>query len=604
MNEYTAVTFAPVQGFIEKSRKLRDLYGASLILSYLSQQLVLYVKNKNTEGLTVISPGIPKLQKGMPNRILIKGEMSKEEAETVILSAWKDILKVCREWIENKLPEYQYHWEREWTLWGGHTWEIFHGTGCCIEAAMDDLETNKLSRDWSAVNWIGESSSLTGTDAIAYPGLGRKFSDSEVKNKINFTYRYADETIKNFYTKLAIITENQQNSQEESETGEAKQDLETSQEEPEVEGKFIAPNEKLSIPELVKRLVTCENVRKDIGIALGDRNSCFGKLPKGFKEIRRKPTETQPGQWTGWFMGDGDEVGKKLKQMAKSDQPEVEINTFTTALRKWGKNFYTYFEHEKRLGRVIYAGGDDFLGIIYSYSKNVKQPIDSKNVKQPIDGLSALEWLMTLNDKWHEHKRDINVSVGFVWVAGSVPQRDVLQHCRQAQETAKNLQRDRVTIRIVFNSGQYVEWTCPWKYLHILKEYRDRNSNTYPEWEGKGRDSQNQPNWSHIYGDLAQLKSRHAFGLAENRRHQEIDSDNTAKQSKILDYRRDFLEFFDIYFPGYKEILTKDEKFIVGANDDTSSAQKALLMIDWIENLITIGWHLCSNTNTSSLLDL
>ena len=37
---YTAITFAPVQGFIEKSRKLRDLYGASQILSYLSQQIV------------------------------------------------------------------------------------------------------------------------------------------------------------------------------------------------------------------------------------------------------------------------------------------------------------------------------------------------------------------------------------------------------------------------------------------------------------------------------------------------------------------------------------------------------------------------------------
>ena len=37
---YTAISFAPVQGFIEKSRKLRDLYGASLILSYLSQSLI------------------------------------------------------------------------------------------------------------------------------------------------------------------------------------------------------------------------------------------------------------------------------------------------------------------------------------------------------------------------------------------------------------------------------------------------------------------------------------------------------------------------------------------------------------------------------------
>jgi CRISPR-associated protein Cmr2 len=39
MTQYTAVSFAPVQGFIEKSRKLRDLFGASLILSYLSQKL-------------------------------------------------------------------------------------------------------------------------------------------------------------------------------------------------------------------------------------------------------------------------------------------------------------------------------------------------------------------------------------------------------------------------------------------------------------------------------------------------------------------------------------------------------------------------------------
>lgn len=36
---YTAITFAPVQSFIEKSRKLRDLYGSSLILSYLADQL-------------------------------------------------------------------------------------------------------------------------------------------------------------------------------------------------------------------------------------------------------------------------------------------------------------------------------------------------------------------------------------------------------------------------------------------------------------------------------------------------------------------------------------------------------------------------------------
>ena len=38
---YTAVTFAPVQGFIEKSRKLRDLYGSSYLLSFIAQSVCL-----------------------------------------------------------------------------------------------------------------------------------------------------------------------------------------------------------------------------------------------------------------------------------------------------------------------------------------------------------------------------------------------------------------------------------------------------------------------------------------------------------------------------------------------------------------------------------
>ncbi|HEY9864246.1 MAG TPA: type III-B CRISPR-associated protein Cas10/Cmr2, partial [Candidatus Obscuribacterales bacterium] len=70
MDCYIVVTFAPVQGFIEKSRKLRDLYGASQILSYLSAKLV--EQAKNTPNLEVISPGLPQVKEGVPNRILIK----------------------------------------------------------------------------------------------------------------------------------------------------------------------------------------------------------------------------------------------------------------------------------------------------------------------------------------------------------------------------------------------------------------------------------------------------------------------------------------------------------------------------------------------------
>ncbi|MFB2771569.1 type III-B CRISPR-associated protein Cas10/Cmr2 [Pelatocladus sp. BLCC-F211] len=204
---YTAITFAPVQGFIEKSRKLRDLYGASLILSYLSQQIVL-AADKLPET-TVISPANISIQKGMPNRILIKGHFPAETARKVLLTAWKDILAVCRNWIETKLSDYEYEWEREWGHWGKHTWEIFWGTGKTIAAAMEDLETRKLSRAWTAINWIGESSSLTGTDGIAFPGLG-----GEDRNPKDLTYRSEQGDIQKFYESLANITENQDNSQE------------------------------------------------------------------------------------------------------------------------------------------------------------------------------------------------------------------------------------------------------------------------------------------------------------------------------------------------------------------------------------------------------
>ncbi len=180
---YTAISFAPVQGFIEKSRKLRDLYGASQILSYLSQKLIEDVEDVLGQG-SVISPALIDVQEGMPNRILVKGHVERTHVQTMLLRRWQHILTVCREWVERNVPA-DYHWSQkpdqvgkekgEWERWGSYAWEVFWGTGDSPSAAMEDLETRKLKRDWVAINWMGESSSLSGTDAIAWPGLGRQY---------------------------------------------------------------------------------------------------------------------------------------------------------------------------------------------------------------------------------------------------------------------------------------------------------------------------------------------------------------------------------------------------------------------------------------------
>ncbi len=515
MAKYTVITFAPVQGFIEKSRKLRDLYGASLILSYLSEQLVSEAK-KTTQ---VISPASISPEKGMPNRILLKGEFSEAQVKANLISAWKAILLTCRCWVETKLPQYKYHWEREWTNWGNHAWEIFWGSGESISAAMDDLETRKLSRGWTGVNWIGESSSLTGTDAIAFPGLG-----AEERNPNNRKWNTEKELISKFYFNLSLAIEKPQDAIP--------------------KGIFFALNEKLSIPELVKRLVTLPEIAKKLGM----------DTLEGFSEIYRIPeADSEKGRWTGWFMGDGDEVGKHLKELAEKQNGDAELKKFSQAIREWGKDFTRKFPSE--LGRIVYAGGDDFLGVIYR-DKNEK-------LVQPPE---VYQWLTTLLTKWQEHKQDIGLSVGFVWAGHGVPQRDILQHCREAEKLAKSLGRQRVTIRIVFNSGQYIQWTCPWDYLYILNKYQDR--------EGKS-------NWSHIYQDFAQLQSRRAFQI-----------DKKTFSVKFI------LDFLNIYFPGEGKKLTdtKLTKHLVGYSDDADAYERAQGTIDWISDLIKVGWHLCSNT--------
>ena len=304
---YTAISFAPVQGFIEKSRKLRDLYGASLILSYLSQQLAIAADSATDRK--VISPALISVQEGMPNRILIRGLFERNDVEKTLTKAWDQVLTTCRMWIEEQaFPHQSFEWDHEWLKWKQYTWEIFWGTGPTSDEAMRDLERRKLKRDWTGVNWIGDSSSLTGTDAIAGPHLGK------LNNSPGFALSAAErDELVQFYKQLAWVLDDPY---------QRARKVAPANEEP--EGKYIAANERLSLPELVKRLVTLPKIAKQIGMK---------DLGEGFKDIYR-----EAGYWTGWFMGDGDKVGDKLKDIAARYQ-EKGLNTFSEKMRSWGQKF-------------------------------------------------------------------------------------------------------------------------------------------------------------------------------------------------------------------------------------------------------------------------
>lgn len=558
--KYIAFTFAPVQGFIEKSRKLRDLYGASRILSHLSAKIVDFAQNDL--NLEVISPALLRVQPesergGIPNRILLRGTFSDlEEEETLktieatFLAEWKKVLSECKRWVQEALESYyqpqDWGWDEEWNHWANHAWELFFGVGTTIPEAINDLENRKLQRDWTAINWIGESSSLTGTDAIAFPGLGGK-----CRNPKTLCWSKEEKEIKRFYRYLAFLLDNPQYRQ---------RDLTQISPNIEPEGRYVAANEKLSIPELTKRLVTYPKISQTLGMPDLER----------FTELVRRAQDNPKGnggQWTGWFMGDGDRVGDYLNSLADRADGDSVIQNFSQAMRDWGNRFYTNFP--ENLGRVVYAGGDDFLGVIY----NKDFPKTSQN---SVNTIEILRWLMQLPQEWQRGKSEeinqkITLSLGFVWAAQGVPQRDILQHCREAEKRSKTQGRKRVTLRIVFGNGQYVQWTTPWQYLRILEAYEDRDG---------------EKNWSHVYRDLAQLEARHAFGLGSD--------DPEAIPDKILDDCKAVLEFFDLYFPGYQQELqaNRHQLFEFAGKKDTD---KAWAMMRWIHDLITVGWYLCSN---------
>lgn len=465
-SDYTAITFAPVQGFIEKSRKLRDLYGSSFLLSYLSRVLC---QAATQQGLNVISPAIINVTQGTPNQIIIQGLFSRTDAEAAFKQAWQNIVETCRQWIEEQVTGFNYCWKREWKDWSHYAWEFFWATGDTITAARESLNDIKRPRDWVGINWKGESSTLSGTDAIAWPTMG-------LLNPKTGRAKQEKQDIEKFYAAL---------SQKLGETyldrlpkfkllkGTGREIVAKK-----IGEAIITPREQLSIPELIKRLITVDAVAEKIkleikhpSIELSEEfiqkalESTDIEVPeKPFKEVNRHEEQS----WTGWFQGDGDRMGKFLQKLAdKGEEDErKKLQEFSEALMNWGEKELKPYMKDSKLGRIVYAGGDDFMGVLFQSATSGK-----------LTATECLQWFAGLPEEWEKHgyADKITVSVGFVWAAPNVPQRDVLQHGREAEKSAKTCGRDRLALRVLFNSGNHLEWVCPWRFLDILSAYRDRS---------------------------------------------------------------------------------------------------------------------------------
>ena len=471
---YTVVTFAPVQGFIGSSRKLRDLYGSSLLLSVLAKAIY---DDAHERGFEVLSPALVNTARGTPNLLVINGPYKKGYGQDALQKTWVHILDATRQWLESNLPQFNYHWEPVWKQWQNHAWEYFHAQGSTISQARKHLALVKQQRAWSGINWSGESSTLGGSDAVARPSLGlvvdpRLISNAQCKDEATAFIR-------------------------------ALQDLQPLGE------PFAGVGEQLSLPELIKRLVTYPVIAKN---AFKDEQ-LINVLPKRFDAIANSCNLV-------WFMADGDEVGKYLAKNSQGNQNQeaAALKSFSNAMRSWATKLYEDIpKHTGQKSTVVYAGGDDLLGALHD-----RPGFEGDGIGEPLCSNDLVNWLKIFPSIWREHGQNITVSMGLVYVSAKVPQREALEQVRLAESRAKALGRDRFALRLLFSGGQSIEWVCPWCELpRILNGYRDREN----------RQMEN-AHWGHLASDLISLDSRRAI---------KGKSDTAKAVANAI---------WDIYFPG------------------------------------------------------
>lgn len=480
---YTAVTFAPVQSFIRSSRKLRDLYGSSLLLSHLARAL--YLDASNLLGAeAVVSPAGVSISRGVPNTLVIAGAYSQASAREALLKTWGHVLNTCRKWLEAtldvaalqaKAPSWDGVWETGWgASWRAaslHSWELFHAQGATIEAAREALAIVKRERDWRVPNWTGESSTVSSAEAVVRPTMAM------VVKPWSLDATAAQQEARALLRQLS----------DPKRLGEA----------------FAEENEELSLLELVKRLITYEAILKD-AFALQSAEQ-LSNLLQTFPQL-----STWKSKSIIWFMADGDQVSQHIKSLASQKGEERALRDFSSMIQGWATELYTDIPacmSEQTMppaaakASLVYAGGDDVLGALH----------ESMPGKDDLEISDLWRWLHSFYELWQRVNQseittskvqpEITISMGLVWADANVPQREALQHARDAESSAKTRGRNRFALRLLYQNGNHLEWTCPWLWLQpILSNYRDREGLPSPN-----------ASWRHLAEDLLWLRERQAI---------------------------------------------------------------------------------------------
>ncbi|MDR1690077.1 MAG: type III-B CRISPR-associated protein Cas10/Cmr2 [Clostridiales bacterium] len=434
MSYLTLFTIGPVQGFIAQARKLQDLYAGSFLLSYLSKKAM----NKAAPNpipeqnkAEILFPD--KDKNAAPNRflMLVKAE---DEAEwqsfcaglaQYVKQEWVNIAKsVFKEknlnysdtvsaQIESVLQVYYAAEEYPKKGFGSETFAD------CYIKVIKRLGSAKIFRDFNQLNELG----------------GRKCSIMHEYNAL-------------FYRKKSsFITPDAQEVTAENTAG---------------LDKYIKPGEALCAVSLVKRCLKS---------AIPAFDDDFPSVTDIYEMYGSKYNEDDDKHgYYAVIKFDGDDMGMWYSQPEKKGiNPEKieafqrylsgEISTFadthSRGIVNWNKT-----DKAKGTGVVIYAGGEDFLGVfnlenVFALLKKLREVFGSINLTEYYENANEAD------------NKTLTFSAGVVIAHVKTPLSQVRKMAEKAEEKAKgynNKQKDAFCLTIAKHSGEVTDFIQPFYY--------------------------------------------------------------------------------------------------------------------------------------------
>lgn len=480
MKQYLFIfTISPVQSFIAQARKAQDLYAGSQILSTLVREgIQAFQEIAETDDCQIIFPSNWKEQNAsLPNRFIAKIE-SKNNNDTTLKSLGvktKESIKKALENIAKKTLENNFSSEAEKQIkrhlevhWAALPIEVdYKTTYLQLESLLGAVKNirpfEQLNDDKGEMgrkcNLDGENNALFyhGKPALIYHNTGRKaisdfiLNPGEAISAVSFLKRKYEKN-KGFpsVAEVALL--------EAIESTKDKNNKCLS------EFKELCNGKNGFVAQCLKReteiqLGSLENLNTNFDYQLiypeniTAKNFPHEKQREYATQIAEKLAPHLKDKHYALLMFDGDKMGTWLSgEKTKHDNKSLEKfhDDFSKKLSAFAKSVQ---EILKGKGRVIYAGGDDFLGMVnlhhlFEVMRDLREVFYDK-----------------VNSEIEQKKEGCNLtfSAGIVISHYKTPLSEVLNKVRLMEQKAKKEgDRNAFAISVIKHSGEVQEAVFKW----------------------------------------------------------------------------------------------------------------------------------------------